>query len=79
MSKTRFDTFLNELRAQTPPLPEYDQDKVDEAVLSFGSVQRGLCGGCAPHESLIRSVPSRSYDECPHRGRSLFSTQEVNN
>jgi hypothetical protein len=35
MSKTRFDTFLSEQRAQTPPLPEYDQDKVDEAVLAL--------------------------------------------
>jgi hypothetical protein len=35
MSKTRLNEVLNELRAQTPPLPEYDQDKVDEAVLAL--------------------------------------------
>ncbi len=35
MSKTRFDSLLNELRAQTPPLPEYDQDEVDDAVLAL--------------------------------------------
>lgn len=35
MSKTRFNEFLNEMRAQTPPLPEYDQDKVNAAVLAL--------------------------------------------
>jgi hypothetical protein len=35
MSKTCFDTFLNELRTQTPPLPEYDREKVDAAVLAL--------------------------------------------
>jgi len=35
MSKTRFNEFLNDVRGQTPPLPDYDQDKVDEAVLAL--------------------------------------------
>ena len=35
MSKTRFDTCLNELCAQTPPPPKYDQNKVDDAVLAL--------------------------------------------
>ena len=35
MSKTRLNEFLNEMRAQTPPLPEYHQDKVDAAVLAL--------------------------------------------
>ena len=35
MSNTRFSEFLNDMRAPTPPLPEYDRDKVDEAVLAL--------------------------------------------
>jgi hypothetical protein len=35
MSKPRLSEFLNEMRAQTPPLPDYDQDKVDAAVLAL--------------------------------------------
>ncbi len=35
MSKTSFDTCLNEMRVQTSPLPEYDQNKVDDAVLAL--------------------------------------------
>lgn len=35
MSNARFNTCLSELRAQTPPLPDYDQDRVDEAVLAL--------------------------------------------
>ena len=35
MSKTRLNEVLNELHAQTPPLPEYDREKVDDAVLAL--------------------------------------------
>jgi hypothetical protein len=35
MSKVRVDPSVPELRAQTPPLPDYDQDKVDAAVLAL--------------------------------------------
>jgi len=35
MSKARLSELLNDLRAPTPPLPDYDQDKVDEAVLAL--------------------------------------------
>ena len=35
MSKTRLNESLNEMRAQTPPLQEYDQNKVGEAVLAL--------------------------------------------
>jgi hypothetical protein len=35
MSNTRFNTCLSDMRAPTPPLPDYDQDKVDEAVLAL--------------------------------------------
>ena len=35
MSNTRFNKFLHEMRVSTPPLPEYDQHKVDEAVLAL--------------------------------------------
>jgi hypothetical protein len=35
MSRTPLNELLHELRAPTPPLPQYDQDKVDEAVLAL--------------------------------------------
>ncbi len=35
MSKPHLSEFLNEMRAPTPPLPDYDQDKVDQAVLAL--------------------------------------------
>ncbi len=35
MSRTQLNELLYELRPQTLPLPEYDQDKVDEAVLAL--------------------------------------------
>jgi hypothetical protein len=38
MSEARLSEFLNELRAPTPPLPEYDRDNVDEAVLALRSL-----------------------------------------
>jgi hypothetical protein len=35
MSNTRFNKFLSDVRAPTPQLPEYDQDKVAAAVLAL--------------------------------------------
>ncbi len=35
MSTARLSERLNEVRAQTPSLPDYDQDKVDDAVLAL--------------------------------------------
>ena len=35
MNKPRLSELLNEVHAQTPPLPEYDRDKVDEVVLAL--------------------------------------------
>ncbi len=35
MSRACLHEVLHELRGPTPPLPEYDQDKVDAAVLAL--------------------------------------------
>jgi hypothetical protein len=37
MSDARFNTLLNDMRTQTP-FPEYDREKVDEAVLALRSL-----------------------------------------